>query len=112
MGLVAHHCMLLVLWQQIADMSVFPGQAKRSENPTLATEINPKFSWLEDFEVDDEDNDEACLNCPRWIPANYPLDLAAMWLHAMEYSCTAWTFQCPPPKWSEPDWDPSEFEMK
>ena len=85
---------------------------KVPENATLATEINPEFSWLHDLEVEDYDEDETCLNCPRWVPANYPLDLAAMWLHAMEYSCSDWTFKCPPPKWSEPDWDPSGFEFK
>ena len=87
------------------------GMRQKSENHTLATEINPKFSWLQDLDVDEADEDRTCLNCPGWIPANYPLDLAAMWLHAVEYSCNAWTFKCPPPKWSEPDWDTSEFEM-
>jgi len=47
----------------------------------------------------------------RWVPANYPLDLVAMWLHATEYSSSEWNFQCPPPPWSEPSWVPSEFEM-
>lgn len=108
---------VVLVWSRLdnileQDDSHFAGQQSESENPSLATEINPKFSWLHDLEVEGQDEDKLCLNCPKWIPANYPLDLAALWLHAMEYSCASWSFRCPSPEWSNVKWDPSEFEMK
>ena len=66
-----------------------------------------EYKWLEDLEVEEEDNDALCLNCPKWGPQAYPVDLAPMWLHAVEYSSADWSFKCPPPPWSMPDWVPA-----
>lgn len=75
---------------------------------TMAGCTDLEHGWLEGLEVPEEHNDAVCLNCPKWVPSGYPVELSPLWLHAVEYSCDAWTFLCPPPQWSAADWAPPE----
>ena len=67
--------------------------------------ISEEFVWLRDLEVDEEDRDEICLNCPKWV-ARHTLDLLPLWLHAMQYKSNEWCFTCPMPDWAEEHWTP------
>ena len=50
--------------------------------------------------------DSFCLHCPHMCPEGSNVQLSPLWLHAQDYSCTAWNFHCPPPRWACHSWIP------
>ncbi len=51
--------------------------------------------------------DPLCLICPQLAPPDYPLELEPLWLHCHAYSCSEWSFTCPPPDWAAAEYQPA-----
>ena len=59
-----------------------------------------------------EAQDWLCPNCPYVLPKRWPLQQAPLWLHAKQYSCSLWSFECPLPPWGSPEWLPPPPALK
>lgn len=60
-----------------------------------------QFNASSKFKIADSHRDALCPHCPFYAPHNYPVDMGALWLHALKYSCSQWSFEDAVPAWAD-----------
>ncbi|KAI3438886.1 hypothetical protein D9Q98_001301 [Chlorella vulgaris] len=82
--------------------------AEQSVGDAAAYAQSLAFRSQPQFQVAAELCDAHCSNCPYYAPADYPVDLRPIWLHARTYSCQqdGWSFTAELPEWAAAGWTP------